>query len=78
MGFFVAGVPDDVWNRDSRAGGVTEATDADGSKENLEQVRHHAGHSSIETTQRYSRMTLDKTSNVARLRTAHQERKNTR
>ncbi len=66
-----AGVPDTVWNRDSRAGGVTEATDAAG--QDLEHVRAHAQHTNIETTQRYSRMTLEKTSNVAVLRVQHRK-----
>lgn len=61
-----AGVPDDVWNRDSRAGGITEATGV----ADLESVRHHAQHSNSAMTARYSRGTLEKTSKVAELRTA--------
>jgi hypothetical protein len=67
-----AGVPDNVWNRDSRAGGVTEGSDAGA---DLEHLRHHASHSSISTTARYSRKTLTKTRAVARLRVAHREGK---
>jgi hypothetical protein len=63
-----AGIPDDVMNRDSRAGGVTEGSDAGA---DLEHLRHHASHSSVTTTARYSRKTLTKTREVARLRVAH-------
>jgi hypothetical protein len=67
-----AGIPREVLNRDSRAGGVTEGSDAGA---DLEHLRHHASHSSVTTTARYSRKTLDKTRSVARLRLAHRERK---
>jgi hypothetical protein len=50
-----AGIPDDVLNRDSRAGGVTEGADAGA---DLKHLRHHASHSSTVTTVRYSRKTL--------------------
>lgn len=62
-----AGVPDDVYNMDSRSGGITEATDAGAS---IEAVRHHATHSDGATTQRYSRQTLTKTQSVAKIRLA--------
>ena len=65
------GVPDNVWNRDSRAGGVSEATSVAG----LELVRHHAQHSDPKTTAKYSRDTLEKTSKVAKLRTAARQDK---
>jgi hypothetical protein len=65
-----AGIPDSVMNRDSRAGGVTEGSDAGA---DLEHLRHHASHSSVTTTARYSRKTLTKTRSVARLRVAHRE-----
>lgn len=65
-----AGVPSDVWNMDSRAGGVSEATDADPSKDNLEAARHHAGHQNIATTQRYSRGSVEKMNKVAKVRAA--------
>jgi hypothetical protein len=64
------GIPDDVLNRDSRAGGVTEGSDAGA---DLEHLRHHASHSSAVTTARYSRKTLVKTRAVARLRVAHRQ-----
>lgn len=60
-----AGVPKDVYNMDSRAGGVTEATDAGAP---LEMVRHHATHKDARTTARYSRQTLTKTAAVADIR----------
>jgi hypothetical protein len=68
-----AGIPDNVLNRDSRAGGVTEGSDAGA---DLEHLRHHASHSSVATTARYSRRTLTKTRAVARLRVAHREDNN--
>jgi hypothetical protein len=63
-----AGVPSNVWQMDSRAGGLTESTDAGA---DLESARHQAGHSNISTTARYSRGGLAKTSLVAKLRSAH-------
>ena len=68
-----AGVPDDVWNRDSRAGGVTEGSDAGA---DIEHLRHHANHKNIQTTTRYNRGTLDKTRAVAELRVARRGQKN--
>jgi hypothetical protein len=62
-----ADVPADVWQMDSRAGGLTETTDAGA---DLESARHQAGHSNVSTTARYSRGSLAKTSEVARLRVA--------
>ncbi|PYE25054.1 hypothetical protein C8J32_1047 [Rhizobium sp. PP-CC-3A-592] len=67
------GVSKDVWNRDSRAGGITEGGDAGA---DIEMLRHHANHDNIATTQRYNRKTLEKTSNVAQLRVAHRNLKN--
>jgi hypothetical protein len=61
------GVPKTVLNRDSRAGGVTEATDAGAP---LESTRHHAQHASVSTTARYSRNREKKTAEVARIRVA--------
>ena len=66
-----AGIPDDIWNRDSRAGGITEALDAGAA---LDDVRQHAGHAEARTTQRYNRDTLAKTARVARLRVAHRQK----
>jgi hypothetical protein len=57
-----AGVPDDIWSMDSRAGGITEGSDAGA---DLESLRHHAAHSDPKMTARYSRKTLSKTQEVA-------------
>jgi hypothetical protein len=67
------GIPITVWNRDSRAGGVTEGSDAGA---DIEHLRHHATHSNIATTGRYNRPTLKKTRNVAQLRVASRHDKN--
>lgn len=67
------GIPRSVWNRDSRAGGVTEGSDAGA---DIEHLRHHATHSNIATTGRYNRNTIDKTRKVAVLRVAHRGGKN--
>lgn len=53
-----AGIPFEVQNRDSRAGGITEATDAGA---DFELVRRQAGHSQQSMTARYSRSHLDNT-----------------
>lgn len=68
-----AGIPKSVWNRDSRAGGVTEGSDAGA---DLEHLRHHANHKNSQTTQRYNRTTLEKTRQVAKLRVAARSDKN--
>jgi hypothetical protein len=70
----LAGVPKGVYNMDSRAGGVTEATDAGAP---LEMVRHHATHRDARTTARYSRQTLAKTQAVADFRTASRNKAKT-
>lgn len=59
------GVPKEVRNMDSRAGAITEATDAGA---DLEHVRHAATHSQISMTQRYSRGAEEKIATVQRLR----------
>ena len=65
-----AGIPENVRNRDGRASGVTEGSDAGA---DLEYLRHHASHSSVSTTARYIRKTSTKTRAVARLRVAYRE-----
>lgn len=67
------GIPKQVWNRDSRAGGVTEGSDAGA---DIEHLRHHATHSDVQTTGRYNRQTVEKTRKVAELRVAHRAVKN--
>lgn len=59
------GVPKTVRNMDSRAGAITEATDAGA---NLENIRQAATHSDIAMTQRYSRGAAEKIENVQLLR----------
>jgi len=70
-----AGVPKNVRNMDSRAGAISEATDAGAE---LEHVRHAATHSDIAMTQRYSRGSQDKVRNVMKLRAKHRGKKDTR
>jgi hypothetical protein len=66
-----AGVPKNVRNMDSRAGAITEATDAGA---DIEHVRHAATHSDIKQTQKYSRGQNDKVVNVQQKRVAHRSR----
>jgi len=68
------GVPKSVRNMDSRAGAISEATDAGA---DLEHVRHAATHSDISMTQRYSRAGAEKTANVMRIRAEHRNKKGT-
>lgn len=63
-----AGVPDAVKNMDSRAGAISEATDAGA---DLEHIRHAATHSDIAMTQRYSRGGAEKDAKVQAQRVAH-------
>lgn len=62
-----AGIPKDVWNRDSRAGAITEALDAGA---DLNDVRQFATHDQAATTVGYDRASAVKTQRVARLRSA--------
>lgn len=64
-------IPKTIWNRDSRAGGVTEGGDAGA---HIEDLAQHAGHARLETTRRYNRKTLAKTTRVARLRKQHRNK----
>ncbi len=56
-----------VWNRDSRAGGVTEAKRAGALTED---AMHLAQHSSPKSTERYSRDNEQKVISIAQLRAA--------
>lgn len=56
-----AGIPREVKNMDSRAGAISEATDAGIP---IEMVKHAAQHSSITMTQRYSRGSAEKVAAV--------------
>jgi hypothetical protein len=67
-----AGVPKTVRNMDSRAGAISEATDAGA---DLEHVRHAATHSNISMTARYSRGSEEKTEKVMKLRSAYRKGK---
>jgi len=64
----VAGIPNEVWNMDARAGAITEAENAGA---DLDHIRSAAAHSQASTTQRYSRGALGKSQRVAELRLAH-------
>ncbi|MGH1569373.1 integrase [Methylobacterium sp. P31] len=63
-----AGIPNEVWNMDARAGAITEAENAGA---DLDYIRSAAAHSQTSTTQRYSRGALGKSQRVAELRLAH-------
>lgn len=69
-----AGIPKSVRNMDSRAGAITEATEAGA---DLEHVKHAATHSDIGMTQRYSRGGEQKTANVLRIRAESRNKKRT-
>jgi hypothetical protein len=69
-----AGIPKSVRNMDTRAGAISEATDAGA---DLEHVRHAATHSNISTTQNYSRGSVEKTAGVMKLRAAHRNKPGT-
>lgn len=64
----LCGIPDEVFNMDSRSGAISEATDAGAE---LEHVRHAATHSDIAMTQRYSRNSFNKIEGVMKKRAAH-------
>lgn len=68
------GIPDAVKNMDSRAGGISEATDAGAE---LEHVRHAATHGDISMTSRYSRSTAEKIANVQLKRAEYRNKKGT-
>lgn len=69
-----AGIPTAIRNMDSRAGGISEATDGGA---DLEHVRHAATHSNISTTINYSRGSEDKIANVQKLRVEHRNKPKT-
>jgi hypothetical protein len=69
-----AGVPKTVRNMDTRAGAITEATEAGAP---IEHVKHAATHSDIGMTQRYSRGAAEKVSNVMQFRTQHRNKQRT-
>jgi integrase len=63
-----AGIPDNVWNMDARAGAITEAEDAG---VDLDIIRGAVGHTQASTTARYSRGAIGKSRTVAMQRLAH-------
>jgi len=65
------GIPKSVKNMDSRAGAISEATDAGA---DLEHVRQAATHSDIGMTQKYSRGTTEKVAGVMKLRIEHRNK----
>jgi hypothetical protein len=69
-----AGVSKTIRNMDSRAGAISEATDAGA---DLEHIRHAATHSDIAMTQRYSRGGIEKTAGVMQLRADHRNKPKT-
>ncbi len=60
-----AGLPDTAWCMDSRAGGITEGSDAGA---DLDHLRKAATHTNVSTTSRYDRDALSKARKVAGLR----------
>ena len=68
------GVPKSVKNMDSRAGAITEATEAGA---DLHHVQHAATHSDIAMTQRYSRGQAEKIASVQHIRVAHRNKSGT-
>lgn len=67
-----AGIPDEVWNMDARAGAISEADEA---LAPLDEIRSTAGHSQASTTVRYIRGSAGKARHVAELRLKHRARK---
>lgn len=66
-----AGIPADVWNMDSRAGALTEASEAGAQPDD---IRQFATHANFATTERYLRRTGKATDRVADLRTKHRQK----
>lgn len=68
-----AGIPDEVWNIDARAGAITEAEDAGAE---LDEIRGAIGRTQASTTARCSRGAVGKSRKVAQLRQAHRTSRN--
>jgi integrase len=67
-----AGIPNAVWNRDLRAGGVTEAREAGASTDDVAKT---AGHTDKRTTAKvYDRATLEAARRVARARVGNRQK----
>jgi hypothetical protein len=67
-----AGIPDNIWNMDARAGAISEVDDA---LAPLDEIRSTAGHSSQASTSRYIRGSGGKSKHVAELRQEFRKRK---
>jgi integrase len=67
-----AGIPDEVQNRDSRPGGITEARNAGA---DIDDIQQHAAHAQARTTQIYIRESLEPNTRVAHKRAAYRARK---
>jgi hypothetical protein len=59
------GIPDEVWNMDSRSGAISEAIQAGAP---IEFVRHAATHSDVSQTADYDRGQAEATAKVMRIR----------
>jgi len=70
----VAGLPQSVWNMDSRSGAISEAYDAGADEIS---VMKHAGHKNRQTSAKYNRGSLEQTSRVARFRMAKRTKNET-
>lgn len=68
-----SGVPDNVWNMDSRSGAISEAISAGAP---IEFVRHAATHSDISQTADYDRTQATSTATVMRLRVENRNKAN--
>jgi len=69
-----AGIPDEVQNRDARAGGITEAYTAGAVPDH---IRSAATHGDMAINQSYDRESMDKATSVQRARLAHRASKRT-
>jgi hypothetical protein len=69
--FKAAGLPEGLWNRDMRAGGVTEGGKAGASKDDRRKV---AGHAREETTEIYDRDQIEAHRRVMKSRAAYRNR----
>jgi hypothetical protein len=69
-----AGIPDDIWNRDLRAGATTEARESDAKIDDLRKVMGHAAGSKM-TADVYDRDKLEAHRRVAKARKAKRDAK---
>ncbi len=69
------GIPSHVFNMDTRAGAITEASEANAP---MEHIRHAATHGNISMTERYSRGSAEKIANVLQIRSSHRNKDRTK